>query len=77
MPYPAKDGGAIATLSLAKNLCRNGATVDILAMNTSKHNTNYEDIPDEITHTIVISTVEINTEINFFQALGNFFFSSS
>lgn len=76
MPYPAKDGGAIATLSLAKNLCRNGATVDILAMNTSKHNTNYEDIPDEITHTIAISTVEINTEINFFQALGNFFFSS-
>lgn len=76
MPYPAKDGGAIATMTLAKNLWHCGATVDILAMNTSKHNTNYEDIPKEITNNIPIFPVEIDTELSFFQALKNFLFSS-
>ena len=37
LPYPPKDGGAIATFYLAENLADFAEKVDILAMNTSKH----------------------------------------
>lgn len=76
MPYPAKDGGSIATLSLAKNLHNCGATVDILAMNTSKHNTSYDELPKELTQQIRFFPIEIDTTIRATKALTNFFFSS-
>ena len=37
VPYPPRDGGAIASLTLARELTRAGHQVTVLAMNTSKH----------------------------------------
>lgn len=76
MPYPPKDGGAIATLSLAKSLRRCGCEVDLLAMNTPKHYCREEDIPAEISSEINFYAVEVDTTIKATKALCNLLFSS-
>ena len=76
MPYPPKDGGAIATLTLARSLRKNGCIVDLLAMNTSKHFCNVGDIPAEISSEITFHAVSIDTTIRATAALKNLLFSS-
>lgn len=76
MPYPPKDGGAIATLSLARSLRRCGCDVDLLAMNTPKHFCRVEDIPSEISSEINFYAVEVDTTIKATDALRNLLFSS-
>ena len=76
MPYPAKDGGTIATLSLARSLRKCGCDVDLLAMNTPKHFCKVEDIPAEISSEINFFTVEVDTAIKATKALRNLLFSS-
>lgn len=76
MPYPPKDGGAIATLTLARSLRKNGCSVDLLAMNTSKHFCNVDDIPAEISSEINFHAVSIDTTIRATAALKNLLFSS-
>ncbi|MBQ1606060.1 MAG: glycosyltransferase, partial [Bacteroidales bacterium] len=76
MPYPPKDGGAIATLSLARSLHRCGCEVDLLAMNTPKHFCRVEDIPAEISSEINFYAVEVDTTIKATKALKNLLFSS-
>lgn len=76
MPYPPKDGGAIATLSLARSLRRCGCEVDLLAMNTPKHFCRVEDIPAEISSEINFYAVEVDTTIKATKALKNLLFSS-
>lgn len=76
MPYPPKDGGAIATLSLVRSLRRCGCEVDLLAMNTPKHFCRVEDIPAEISSEINFYAVEVDTTIKATKALKNLLFSS-
>ncbi|MBO7651716.1 MAG: glycosyltransferase family 4 protein [Bacteroidales bacterium] len=76
MPYPPKDGGAIATLSFARSLRRCGCEVDMLAMNTPKHFCRVEDIPTEISTKINFFAVEVDTTIKATKALCNLLFSS-
>jgi polysaccharide biosynthesis protein PslH len=76
MPYPPKDGGSIATLSMAKSFAALGHKVTMLAMNTSKHYCRLEDIPGEITSSIEFHSVDVNTDISFGAALHNFLFRS-
>lgn len=80
-PYPARDGGSIATLSLAVGLAKEGHSVTVLAMNTSKHfvepppqepgraGAPYPDLP------LTIRMVPVDTRIQWHQALGNLLFS--
>jgi polysaccharide biosynthesis protein PslH len=75
VPYPAKDGGAIATLSLATGLAKCGATVDLLAMNTSKHRVDINCIPEKITKLVFFYSVDIDTTIKPVEALHNLFLS--
>ena len=76
MPYPAKDGGTIATLSLARSLRKCGCEVDLLAMNTPKHYCKVDDIPAEISSEINFQAVEVDTTIRPAKALKNLLFSS-
>ena len=76
MPYPAKDGGAIATLSLVTSLQKCGCEVDILAMNTPKHFCKIEDIPVDLTSKIGFHSVYVDTTIKASKALKNLLFSS-
>lgn len=74
MPYPPKDGGAIATFSLAKNLAKL-ANVSIFAMNTSKHYFEVEKIPPQIRQQINFYTSFVDTDIKITKLLINLLFS--
>jgi len=75
MPYPAKDGGAIATLNLSKGFINAGAKLTILTMNTAKHFFDEKDLPTELTDKITFETVYVEASINAKDALKNLFFS--
>ncbi|MCK9255745.1 MAG: glycosyltransferase family 4 protein [Bacteroidales bacterium] len=76
MPYPPRDGGSIASLSLALSLNQCQNQVEILSMNTSKHYTDLDSIPKDITDKIKIHAVKINTDTSVFKAFTNLIFSS-
>jgi glycosyltransferase involved in cell wall biosynthesis len=74
-PYPAKDGGSIATLSLSRSFASLGHRVTILAVNTSKHYTDPASVPSELSDSIDFISVPVNTDIRIFRLIRNFFFS--
>lgn len=75
LPYPPIDGGAIATLTLAKGVADAGMDVTMLSLNTSKHFFPLEEIPDAIRNSIAIVAVEHNTSIKPLKAIFNLLFS--
>lgn len=74
-PYPAKDGGSIATLSISKTFANLGIETCILAMNTSKHFFPIEDLPVELTSNIDFQAVPVNTSISPGKLISNYLFS--
>jgi polysaccharide biosynthesis protein PslH len=74
-PYPPKDGGSIATLSLSKSFASLGHRVTVLAINTSKHFSNPSDIPADLSDQIRFISVKVDTDIRIFQMARNFLFS--
>jgi polysaccharide biosynthesis protein PslH len=76
IPYPPKDGGAIATLNLSKGLAQSGHQIDILGMNTSKHFVDLKDIPDDLKNHINIYEVRVDTDISVWDAFKNLLFSN-
>lgn len=74
-PYPPKDGGVIAKLAMIKGLHELGHTLTVLAINTSKHFTRMEDVPEQIKKLADFRDVFINTDIKATKALKNLFFS--
>lgn len=75
LPYPAKDGGAIATMNLAKSFALLGHDVTLLAINTSKHFTDPGLIPSELTDLIRFISIPVDTDIKITRLVRNFFFS--
>jgi len=75
-PYPARDGGAIATLSLGKSLALQGHNVTVLTINTSKHFMDPASVPADLSGLIRFLSVPVNTDISFFKLVKNFLFSS-
>ena len=75
MPYPLKDGGAIAVYMLAKGLVNAGASVTTLALNTRKHWVSPNSIPVDVKNSIGLIPIDIKTNISFFDALINLLFS--
>jgi polysaccharide biosynthesis protein PslH len=75
IPYPPKDGGAIATLNLSLSLAKQGHDVTILGMNTSKHYIDLADIPEDISKLVKIEDVKIDTSLDFRAAVKNLLFS--
>jgi polysaccharide biosynthesis protein PslH len=73
LPYPPKDGGAIATLCLSEGLAAHGHSITIMAMNTSKHYYDASELP--CFNNIKFITVDVNTDINYLKALYNLLFS--
>lgn len=76
VPYPAKDGGAIATLNMALGLTSVGANVTLLSINTIKHYSPLDQLPSGITEKITIKGVTLNTQTSLFAALKNLIFSN-
>ncbi len=75
-PYPAKDGGSIATLSLSRSFASQGHKVTVLAINTSKHYTDPASVPSELSDAIRFISVAVNTDIRILSLIRNFLFSS-
>ena len=76
-PYPAKDGGSIATLALAKSFSEMGHEVTVLAMNTSKHFVNQATIASaEKDLQIKFIAVPVDTDIRFIKLARNLLFSN-
>jgi polysaccharide biosynthesis protein PslH len=67
-PWPPRDGGSFATLAMARGLCKSGARVTVLAMNTSKHPIVEQDIPENIRQEMDLHLIPVNTGVNFFKA---------
>jgi len=76
VPYPPKDGGSIATLTLARNFVRLGHEVHILAMNTSKHYFRLDKLPLELSRSIKFIGVDTPAPITVWGAFRNLLFSS-
>jgi len=75
IPYPPRDGGAIATLNISLGLAELGHEVTVLGMNTPKHFTDLSVLPPKIKNTIRILDVEVDTDIKPWYALSNLVFS--
>jgi len=75
IPYPPKDGGAIATLNISMGLHSLGHEITLLGMNTTKHYTNMDDLPQTLSCIIDIRDVKVDTNISFRAAFKNLFFS--
>ncbi len=76
VPYPAKDGGAIATLNMALGLAAQGASITVLAINTLKHFSPLEEIPNDILKRVGIKAATVDTTIKLLPALKNLLFSN-
>ncbi|WP_297091389.1 glycosyltransferase family 4 protein [uncultured Draconibacterium sp.] len=75
VPFPTKDGGAIACMNLTRGFKQHGCEVTVLAMNTLKHNVSLGEIPDSIKKLANFELVDVPASINKFDALVNFVFS--
>ena len=75
VPYPAKDGGAIACLNLSKGFSQLGHEVTILSMNTLKHHLSLDEIPETLTSVADFRLVDVPARITALHALLNLIFS--
>ena len=75
MPYPSNDGGTIATLNMIMGLAAQGNKVDVLAMQTPKHNFPLAKLSDELKQNIDWHSVWIDTDIKLGRLLKNLLFS--
>jgi len=74
-PWPPKDGGAAAILSMIKGLSDCKAFVTVLAFNTLKHFANTSEIPGEYRNNVEYHFVNIDTRINPVKLITNLIFS--
>lgn len=75
VPYPTKDGGAIACMNLTKGFAHLGHNVTVLSMNTVKHHVSLDEIPDSVKDIAKFELVEVPARIQVFTALVNFVFT--
>ena len=75
VPWPPKDGGAIACLNMTKGFSMLGHEVTVLSMNTSKHHIRIKDMPADLRSKADFRLVEVPASINWFEATLNLLFS--
>ena len=76
VPYPVKDGGAIACMNLARGFSLLGHQVTILAMNTVKHHITLTEIPESVKELAEFKLVNVPARISPVSALFNLLFSN-
>ena len=75
VPWPPKDGGAIACMNMTKGFSMLGHEVTVLSMNTSKHHISIKDMPAQIRSIADFRLVEVPASINWIEASLNYLFS--
>ncbi len=76
-PFPLKDGESIAVTYLSKAMVNQGCEVTLLAMNTSKHYTDMNSLPEDYDHYKNIYQTEIDNSIKPLKAFLNLFSKES
>jgi len=69
IPYPEKDGGALAINAITEGLLKAGSEVTMLAMNTKKHFIDIASIPEKFRNDRHLIAVDIDTSIKPLAAL--------
>jgi glycosyltransferase involved in cell wall biosynthesis len=77
IPYPLRDGGAIAMNQTLEELVRRGCQVTVLAMNTARHFVEESDLPPLYQQLKRFETVFIDNTINPLSAFLNLFTGKS
>lgn len=75
VPYPTKDGGAIACMNLTRGFSLLGHRVTVLAMNTAKHNISLDEIPEAVKDLADFKLVDVAAKIHAVSAISNLIFS--
>ncbi len=75
VPFPTTDGGAIACMNLTRGFSLLGHSVTVLSMNTLKHHTSPEEMPESVTDLADFRFVDVPARISKFEAFRNLFFS--
>ncbi len=75
VPFPLKDGGAMAMDAMVKGYTADGWQVFLLAMNTTRHYVTEEQVEKLYKELYAFETVPVNNEINYISVLKNLFFS--
>lgn len=76
VPYPLKDGGALAMYAMIRGWHELGKKVYLLAMNTSRHRIGENEIPPLFRAIAGFEMVEMDTGIRLLPVLGNLLFST-
>ncbi|MBN1821162.1 MAG: glycosyltransferase family 4 protein [Prolixibacteraceae bacterium] len=76
VPYPANDGGSIATLNMVKGLSACGIQVTVLSMITLKHSVSLNEIPEKIRTLAIFRLVKVPAPITITGLLNNLIFST-
>ena len=76
VPYPTTDGGAIACMNLTRGFSLLGHQVTVLAMNTLKHKTLLDEIPETVRDLSDFRFVQVDARISKADALKNLLFSA-
>src|SRR6056297_1896745 len=75
VPYPPKDGGAIACMNLISGFALLGHEVTVLAMNTEKHHIDESEIPESVEDWAEFHLVDVPARTSGVAALVNLVFS--
>jgi glycosyltransferase involved in cell wall biosynthesis len=75
VPFPLKDGGALAMFAMINGWHELGWQVNVLAMNTSRHSVSAEQLPELFRQIESFEMVDVDTEIRLIPTLKNFIFS--
>ena len=74
LPYPPKDGGAVALYNMIKGYHEAGVSLTVLALNTHKHYYPPASIPStDVLSQVALHTVEVNTDVTITGAIANLF----
>ena len=77
IPYPLKDGGAIATYEMIKGLVQSGNDVSVISLNTKKHFVSKKVVEQQFDFCHKIETFEIDTNLKITKAFFNLFSNKS
>lgn len=77
VPFPLRDGGAIATFNMLKGLSELGHQITYFSINTKKHFVDEKTIKNQFNFLKEIITFEINTDFNFLKALKSVILNES
>lgn len=76
-PYPLKDGESIANTYISRALQQKGCSITLLAMNTSKHYVDLQQLPEDFDHYTQIETVYIDNNISYIEAFKHLILNKS